>query len=406
LGVHFPEGSTAGDGQVMVYNGAGGNLYFADAFDGSAIQVTGGAIDGTDIGANTPAAGTFTTLNATNGIDSTVIGANTPAAATFTTLSATTGIDNTAIGANNPAAATFTTLVSNAGLNVQSSANLLGIMQPSVDGSANQILTTQGNGHLNFVSANVILQNTSVSNLSVSSFSSSSISATGGSLDGVVIGNSTPASATFTTIDGDSLTLGDNLSVADNLSTAKLTVSDDGLIGNSTADSFTINSTIKGGALGGNVWFQGNLISATNTYSLGIASKPWSAIYAIRLVTTSDHRAKKDVDAIGYGLEEVMKLNPVSYKWKEQPNPKKTLGLIAQEVNEVIEEVVVDERQKGGRLGIEYHTLVPVLIQAIKDQQKIINAQKDQIDGQSEIARDQERRLNRLERLFSEASQD
>jgi hypothetical protein len=66
-----------------------------------------GNIDGPVTGATTPAAGTFTTLQAT-ALDSTPIGGTTPAAGTFTTLEATS-LDSTPIGGTTPAAGTFTT---------------------------------------------------------------------------------------------------------------------------------------------------------------------------------------------------------------------------------------------------------------------------------------------------------
>jgi hypothetical protein len=235
------------------------------------------------------------------------------------------------------------------------------------------------------MSSNVILNNSSVSSLSVD----------GGSLENVTIGSSTPTTAGFTTITGTSMTLSDNLIVSDNL-----LVSRDTVLGTSSTNLLTINATVQGGSAGGNVWFEGNLISSSNTYSLGIATKAWSAIYAIKLVTTSDQRAKKDIEPLEYGLDELLKLNPVSYEWKDRPNPKRTIGLIAQEVSEVMDEVVVGDVKKDERIGLEYHTLVPVLIQAIKEQQGIIEAQKVDLHTQDQRANQQEARLKRLEKLI------
>ncbi len=63
------------------------NLTVTNTID---IDATGG-IDEAVVGANTPAAGTFTTLQATS-LDSTPIGGSTPAAGTFTTLEASTSL--------------------------------------------------------------------------------------------------------------------------------------------------------------------------------------------------------------------------------------------------------------------------------------------------------------------------
>jgi len=83
------------------------------------------------------------------------------------------------------------------------------------------------------------------------------------------------------------------------------------------------------------------------------------------VVLSSDENAKKDIEALNYGLAEVMKLRPVAFNWKAQANRHKTLGLIAQDVQAVIGEVVYS--QDGGEMGISYMNLIPVLINAIKE---------------------------------------
>lgn len=72
----------------------------------TAVDINGGAIDGTPIGAATPSTGAFTTLAATS-IDSTPIGGTTPAAGAFTSLS-TTGDSITIATSKTPASATDT----------------------------------------------------------------------------------------------------------------------------------------------------------------------------------------------------------------------------------------------------------------------------------------------------------
>ena len=85
-------------------------------------------------------------------IDGAVIGANTAAAGTFTTLTANTSmvIDNITITDNK-----ISTNVSNANLELAANGtgkvSLSGILFPTADGSANQILRTDGSGALSFV---------------------------------------------------------------------------------------------------------------------------------------------------------------------------------------------------------------------------------------------------------------
>jgi hypothetical protein len=274
-----------------------------------------------------------------------------------------------------------------------STANLMGLMYPTANGSANQFLMAQGNGHMTFGSANAILNSSTVSSLNL----------TGGSIDGASIGATTAASGNFTTLNftssltGTSGNFSSNLIVGDNLTTVDLSVTGNSMLGDSTGDTLWINATVQGRASGGNVWFMGNLISSANTYSLGTKSTPWASIYAINLVTTSDKRNKKDIKDIGYGLDALMSLRPVSYEWRDMPNQKRTLGLLAQEVSDVIDEVVVEEGGDYNALGIQYQNLIPVLIKAIQEQQNEIEDRDLENKKLHERLISQEERLKKLE---------
>jgi len=83
----------------------------------------------------------------------------------------------------------------------------------------------------------------------------------------------------------------------------------------------------------------------------------------------SDVSVKKDIEDLAYGLQDILKLRPVEFNWKNIPNPHKSIGLVAQEVQPVIAEVVYEnhDNSKEGKLGIAYTSLVPVLVNAIKE---------------------------------------
>ena len=85
-------------------------------------------------------------------------------------------------------------------------------------------------------------------------------------------------------------------------------------------------------------------------------------------INNSDVAVKRDIEPLDYGLDAVRRLRPVSFNWTTLANRHKSLGLIAQEVQQVIREVVhdnpIDERS---RLGIAYSNLIPVLIKAIQE---------------------------------------
>jgi len=71
----------------------------------------------------------------------------------------------------------------------------------------------------------------------------------------------------------------------------------------------------------------------------------------------------------------------------ERKTQQKTdIGFIAQEVQEVIPEIVnelPDFKNKDNKyLGVEYSKVVPVLVEAIKEQQEQIDKHNDVIDRQ------------------------
>ena len=84
---------------------------------------------------------------------------------------------------------------------------------------------------------------------------------------------------------------------------------------------------------------------------------------------SSDKRLKENVIEIKDGLSLVNQLRPVKFDWKDDSpfaHLKPTeYGLIAQEVEEVIPEVVGNMKQDYK--GVKYEGLVPLLIQSIKD---------------------------------------
>jgi hypothetical protein len=94
---------------------------------------------------------------------------------------------------------------------------------------------------------------------------------------------------------------------------------------------------------------------------------------------TSDERLKNVGGNVSYGLNEILQLQPKQYALKTEPDTNK-LGFIAQEVESIIPEAVFDTgeelegHQEGDRtkLGMEYVQLIPVLVNAIKEQQVMI----------------------------------
>lgn len=84
----------------------------------------------------------------------------------------------------------------------------------------------------------------------------------------------------------------------------------------------------------------------------------------------SDARLKKDIKDARYGLQEILKLRPVTYELKDHPEDGTHVGFIAQEVQPIVPEVV--HAGSGGMLSLTYSDLIPVMAKAIQEQQKVI----------------------------------
>lgn len=104
--------------------------------------------------------------------------------------------------------------------------------------------------------------------------------------------------------------------------------------------------------------------------------------------SASDIRLKKDVTTIPEALTKVMSLRPVYFKWKEENDPSNDgaehIGLIAQEVEKIVPEVVHTNKTDGknslgasnegavdkmeGIKSVQYQYLIGLLVEAIKEQ--------------------------------------
>jgi len=118
---------------------------------------------------------------------------------------------------------------------------------------------------------------------------------------------------------------------------------------------------------------------SNSTFDLGSTGFRWNTIYATNpLNISSDRRLKSEIKDLDYGLAEVMALRPVSYGWKKNSSGERRLGLIAQEVEPFIPEVVDQSDQEAMR-SMRYTELLPVLIKATQEQQVLIDQQAQEI---------------------------
>jgi hypothetical protein len=83
----------------------------------------------------------------------------------------------------------------------------------------------------------------------------------------------------------------------------------------------------------------------------------------------SDITLKDNIEPIEGALDKILKLKPVSFEWKPEIQLRngRVFGLIAQEVNEVIPEIVRERAKSDGKLTLEYKELIPWLIKSVQE---------------------------------------
>jgi len=89
----------------------------------------------------------------------------------------------------------------------------------------------------------------------------------------------------------------------------------------------------------------------------------------------SDATLKEDVKPIDNALDKVLKLFGVRFSWKS--NKQKSIGVLAQDVEKIIPEIV--SKNINGKKSVSYDSLIPILIEAIKEQQQQINELRKKI---------------------------
>ena len=96
------------------------------------------------------------------------------------------------------------------------------------------------------------------------------------------------------------------------------------------------------------------------------------------LNSTSDERLKKNVAPITNALSDVTQLEGVSFDWKDTGT--RGHGFIAQQVEPILPDVVQTDEETGIK-SINYVGMIGHLVEAIKEQQKQIDALKEQLNG-------------------------
>ena len=91
------------------------------------------------------------------------------------------------------------------------------------------------------------------------------------------------------------------------------------------------------------------------------------------VVVSSDARLKSNIVSLGSTLSRLLLIDGKSYEMKG----KQKIGVLAQEIKEVFPELVTEDANE--MLAVNYQGLVPVLINALKEQQSEIDTYRDEV---------------------------
>jgi hypothetical protein len=401
--------ATPTNGQLLIGNGtgytlstltAGTGITIANTAGGITINATGGAGGGTvtSVGlsggttgltvSGTPitASGTFT-LNGFINISSGGTGATSAAAALTNLLPTQSGATAGQVLTSNGTSATWQTGTSAAGgANTQVQFNNSG----SFGGDPNMTYTT-GTQTLSVPNANV-------SNLNLMSGSTVGATLTYTSSlptsTGPGINASLPAIAdTFQITGGNLIVVNPNVGQTSYfINTDIVNPNYRGLIGGFLTDTTQSNACFafynnpsitttyldfysNQGAMGSGTvgWYYVNnptgltMVTAGGNIFTVATGGPSTGVFCTGPFTqASDASLKGDIQTIIGSLDKIKNLNGVSFTWNSDETKRKSLGFIAQDVQKVIPEIV-KEVPSEGKLGLEYTSIIPVLVNAIKE---------------------------------------
>lgn len=127
----------------------------------------------------------------------------------------------------------------------------------------------------------------------------------------------------------------------------------------------------------------------TSNGALGVGVTPTNtagrleAANDIVAYSSSDKRWKTNIKNIDSPLEKISQINGVEFDWiEDEPvhgNKGHDIGVIAQEIEKILPDAV--QTRESGMKAVKYEKVIPLLIEAIKEQQKQIEELKQLLNG-------------------------
>ena len=135
-----------------------------------------------------------------------------------------------------------------------------------------------------------------------------------------------------------------------------------GKLQNSSSD-FIIESSVSDK----DMIFKGNDGGSTITALTLDMSGAGAATFNNDVTAFSDKRLKTDISNIENGIEKVMQMQGVHYKRNDIEGAKPQIGVLAQDMEAIVPEIVLTADDDMQTKSVDYGKLTAVLIEAIKD---------------------------------------
>ena len=191
-------------------------------------------------------------------------------------------------------------------------------------------------------------------------------------------GNNSTAMGYFTTASGNKTTaMGANTVASDY---ASLVIGQYNSSGSSVTNSAYSYNTANTAFVIGNGTNSSNKSDAFKVMFNGDTTVSNDLTVSGDVVISSDARLKSNIVSLGSTLPKLLQIDGKSYEMKG----KQKIGVLAQEIKEVFPELV--SKDDNEMLAVNYQGLVPVLINALKEQDAKM--------------REQEKKINRLEKIL------
>ena len=211
------------------------------------------------------------------------------------------------------------------------------------------------------------------------------------------MGEGTTASGSRSTAMGRGTTASGNYSTAMGLYTiasdrSSLVIGEYNLLGSTVTNSATQFS------LDNTAFVIGNGVNLDNRSDALTVLFDGTTTIAGDLNLNSDARLKANIISLGSTLAKLLQIDGKTYTMKKDENKKQKIGVLAQDIEKVFPELV---SESNGVKSVNYQGLVPVLINALKEQDSKMKEQDSKMNEQEAKLNKQQAEIDELKAIVT-----